>query len=256
MACLALAACAGQRPARGGVVSADYCADLVVTSLLPPERIASLSPEIGAEELAPAYRALPRVRARLEEVVALRPDVVVRSYGGGPRLGTALAAAGVRTLSLESSSSLDEVAGETIRLGRELGASEAAERQVRALRSARHAPAPGSYRDALYLTPGSVTSGPDGLIGELFREAQLRSVEQRPGWHALPVERLARHRPDVVVRAFWDSPRHRQDRWSAAVRPTVATMLDGVPSIELDGRSVACGTAHVTDALQRLKGIG
>ncbi len=250
--------CGHARPAlptpRGDrIVSADYCADLAITALVPPGRVAALSPEIADHELPRAYRAIPRTRPRIETLVALRPTLVVQSYGGGPRLSAALDRAGLPVLDLASPQSLDGVDRELERLGAKLSAQDRADRWRGELARLRALPRPRVARTALYMTPGSVTSGSDGLIGDMFREAGLSSVEQRPGWHALPVERLIRDKPDLVVRAFFGDRRYRQDRWSPAHRPALQAALRGVPTVSLDARSVACGTAHTIDALRKLK---
>ena len=69
------------------IVSLDYCADQFVLGLADRERILALSPDAGKDfsYLRAEASGLPTVRPRSEDVLALRPDLVVRNYGGGPR---------------------------------------------------------------------------------------------------------------------------------------------------------------------------
>ena len=69
-----------------GVVSLDYCADQFVLKFVDRENILALSPDATASfsYMKEAAIGLPTIRPRAEDVLLLKPEIVVRSYGGGP----------------------------------------------------------------------------------------------------------------------------------------------------------------------------
>ena len=66
------------------VVSLDYCADQFLLKLADPEQILALSPDAGAgfSYLREEAQGSPTVRPRAEDLIALSPDLAIRSYGG------------------------------------------------------------------------------------------------------------------------------------------------------------------------------
>ena len=89
-----LAACTGERPLPQAdlpaspmrIVSLDFCADQYVLKLADRENILALSPEATMTHsyLREAAKGVPTVRPFAEDALALAPDLIVRSYGGGP----------------------------------------------------------------------------------------------------------------------------------------------------------------------------
>lgn len=243
-------------PATDRIISLDYCADQMLLGLVDKSRIAAVSPEVSSDPLfsAPLARGLPRVRPDVERILALRPTLVVRSYGGGPRMESALRRAGIRVFTLPYADDIPAIRRAITASGDALDARRAAARRLASFDAAVASAdlAQGSLPTALYVTPGDVTTGPDSLTGRLFAAAGYTSYEQRPGWHRLPVERLVVEPPDLIVRAFYDSPTHRQDRWSSSNHAALRRSLAHVPSVELPGSEIACGNWLAGDALRRL----
>lgn len=240
------------------IVSLDYCADQYVLKLVGRDRIAAVSPDAAAEfsYMRAAAAGLRQVRPTAEDVILLRPDLVVRSYGGGPnaaamferagvpvlQLGYAEDLAGVRRVLVETSAGLREAAR---------GAAVAAAFDARLAALRRRAGA----RTALYVTPGGVTSGPGSLVDLMLRAGGLDNFQKAPGWGPLPLERLAYERPDVVAAAFFDTRWNRPDPWSAAAHPVVGRALAGRPTAELPGAWTACGGWFVLDAVEKLAAL-
>ena len=87
----------------------------MVLGLVERERIAAVSVDVASDPAfsLPRARGLPRVRAEVERVLALRPTLVVRSYGGGPRFAAAMEGAGVPAgIETESIGLLPRVVGQ------------------------------------------------------------------------------------------------------------------------------------------------
>ncbi|HEY1448526.1 MAG TPA: ABC transporter substrate-binding protein, partial [Caulobacteraceae bacterium] len=84
------------------VLSLDQCADQYVLALSPRADIVGLSKRaLNADSyLRSAARGLPERRATVESVLASRPEVVVRYWGGEARLTSELERRGVRVLTI------------------------------------------------------------------------------------------------------------------------------------------------------------
>ena len=246
----------------GRIVSLDFCADQYVLELADPERILALSPDSRSNfswhrERAAAF---PSVRPTAEAVLALAPDTVVRSYGGGPGAAHFFRRAGFRTVQIGYAATLDGIRATLLAAARDLdapdrGAAAVARFDARltAVRNAPNPPNPARRPSALYVTPGGVTAGPDTLIHEMIEIAGLRNFADRPGFREIPLERLARTRPDVVAAAFYDTPDARYEGlWSAARHPLVRERLEQGPVVALSGAWVACGGWFAIRAVESL----
>lgn len=259
-AALALAACtpapvaAPTRPLR--IVSLDYCADQYLLELVDRKRIAALSPDAAAPFSYHRARAggLPQVRARVEDVLALRPDLVIRSYGGGPAAATLLARAGVPVLQLGYADDLGRVRANLAEIATALGAPDRGKARLADFdrRMAALGQAAGPRLATLYMTPGGATSGPGTLIDDMLRAAGRANYEAAAGWRALPLERLAHEAPDRIAYARFAASPNDPASWSAARHPVARKALAERPRTELDGASTACGGWFVIDAVERL----
>ena len=270
LACLLLplAACDGApdaapkpgefRPMR--IVSLDYCADQYVLRLVEPERVRALSRDAAREFSYLRERAagLPTVRPTAEDVLALGPDLVIRSYGGGPNAAAFYARAGVAVLDTGGADTIDEVMAAMARVAAGLGepgrgAAIIADmrRRLGALRattpSATARPAP-----SLYMTPGGVTSGPGSLVHEMLLAAGLANFQQARGWHPIPLERLAREQPELVAYASFGAGADYHDGWSAMRHPLAQAQLRDREVVPLQGAWTACGAWFLLDAVEAL----
>ena len=90
------------------------------------------------------------------------------------------------------------------------------------------------------------------MIAELFQVNGYSSYEGKPGWHRLPVERLLADPPDLVVRGFFETTAHRQDRWASSRHGALANALDGVPTVDVPGSELSCGNWLISGAIERI----
>lgn len=259
-AALALAACtpapapAPARPIR--IVSLDYCADQYVLELVDRKRIAALSPDATAAFSYHRVRArgLDQVRPRVEDVLALRPDLVIRSYGGGPAAAAFLARARVPVLQIGYAEDLrgvrDNLATLAVGLGEPgRGQARAADFDRRLAALARRA---GAGPETLYMTPGGATSGPGTLVHEMLRAAGLANFEQATGWRMIPLETLAYRQPAHIAAAFFADKPIDPASWSSARHPVARATLAARPRTDLEGAWTACGGWFIIDAIEKL----
>ena len=259
LACL-LSACA-QVAERGAdaprrIVSLDYCADQYVLKFADREDILALSPDAGKRfsYMRAAAEGIPTVRPRTADVLALQPDLVVRTYGGGHDIADFMKEPGVPVVQIGFPQSIAEVRDEVLRVGTELGKPDEAEKLVADMdrRLKALAERSGPQREVLYMTPAGVTAGEGTLVHELFVAAGLRNFQDRPGWNPLPLERLAYDRPDLIAAAFFESKTNHVDNWSAARHPVARAQLRELPVVPLEGAWTSCGGWFLIDAVEAL----
>ena len=264
LACLLLCACS-QVAERGAdaprrIVSLDYCADQYVLKFADREDILALSPD--AEKrfsyMRAAAEGIPTVRPRTADVLALQPDLVVRTYGGGHDIADFMKEPGVPVVQIGFPQSIAEVRDEVLRVGTELGKPDEAEKLVADMdrRLKALAERSGPQREVLYMTPAGVTAGEGTLVHELFVAAGLRNFQDRPGWNPLPLERLAYDRPDLIAAAFFESKTNHVDNWSAARHPVARAQLRELPVVALEGSWTSCGGWFLLDAVEALATAG
>lgn len=239
-----------QRPQR--IVSLDYCADQYVLKMVEPERILAVSRDahMPFSYMREAAVGLPVVRASAESVLALRPDLIVRSYGGGPNAARLFEQAGVPTVQVGWAGDLEGIKRVTREMAKALDADETGEAMVTDMERRLAAITPGTgSQTSLYMTPGGVTSGPGSLVNEMLNAAGLVNFVETPGWQDLPLEKLVRQRPDHVAYASFNS---HKTPWSRARHPLARQQVETVATTRMEGAWTSCGGWFLVDAIERL----
>jgi iron complex transport system substrate-binding protein len=245
-------------PARraGRVISLDYCADQYALKLLDRTQILALSPEATAEYayLRAVAADIPQVRPRAEEVLALAPDLILRSYGGGPNARAFFERAGVRVVSVQPGNTIASVFDALTATAIALGVADRGRATVNELKARLLAIEPPTrLKNVLYLTPAGFTSGPGALVHELIVAAGLRNFEEAPGWRPVSLERLAYEQPDIIAAAFFEGTLgERTDAWNPLRHPLLRRQLEAVPRVVLPSAWTACGGWFLIDAVERL----
>ena len=240
------------------VVSLDYCADQFVIKLADRGDIAAVSPDAVRDfsYLRGQAVGLPTVQPSAEAVLALKPDLVVRSYGGGPELAGLLERAGVAVHQIGWGEDFDAVRTNVREAAAALGQAGRGEAVVGEFDRRLETLAKAGPLATLYLTSGGVTTGAGSMVDRMMTAAGLTNFQTRPGWNPIPLERLALEKPAMTAAAFFDDADAANDRWSSARHPIVRqTMADG-PQAILDGSTTACGGWFVMDAVEALAEAG
>jgi iron complex transport system substrate-binding protein len=198
------------------VLSLDQCSDQYVLALSPRGAIAGLSTRADDADsrLRASARGLPMRRVDLETALSARPQVVIRYWGGEPRLIGALESRGVRVVTIGEASDFSDVRENIRRVAAALEQARAGEALV-ARMDARLARSAGAWggASALYLTPGGVTAGPGTLVDAVLRAAGMRNVEVRPGYQTISLEQMALAPPRTAVLGFFDTFMLSGDSW-------------------------------------------
>ncbi|QIF81881.1 ABC transporter substrate-binding protein [Brevundimonas sp. 'scallop'] len=253
LAALAFSSTAQARPLR--IMALDQCADQYVLALAPDADIA-LSPRADDPDAWLRRQAVghKRLRPTLEAAVGFQPDVVVRYWGGEPRLLSALTQRGVKVVTIDDAIDLEGVRRNIRTVARDLGQAErgqALERQMDG-KLAKAAPvkpvaeAPG----AVYLTSGGFTAGPGTLMDVMMRAAGFRNLIVAPGFGALSVERITMNPPMRFVLGFFDQL--RADLRGPGRHPVVARAAEGRTAARLPAATLTCPAWFAADAVEMM----
>lgn len=247
------------RPLR--VMSLDQCADQYVLALRPDAELA-LSPRADDPDawLREAAKGRARVRPTLEAAVTFQPDVVVRYWGGEPRLLARLEARGTPTALIADATDFDGIRANIRGVARALHAEARGEALIHrmdarlARAGERTAPQPADRPTALYLTPGGFTAGKETLVDAIFRAAGFRNAADKPYFNPVSVERIALFPPVRFVLGFFDQPR---GDWRGPGRhPVVRKAAEGKVAARLPAAALTCPAWFAADAAAILAGDG
>lgn len=236
------------------IVSLDYCADQFVLRFATPSRILAVSPDADADfsYMRASAQGLRKVRPVAEDVLVLRPDLVVRSYGGGPYVGHLFARAGVPVIQIGFPADIDDVRTTIRHVSRGLGAAAQGEAVIADMDARMARVRRQRDETALYFTPSGITSGPGTLVHRLMEAAGLDNFQTAPGWRPIPLERMAYEGPDLIAAATFGGTRSHLDAWTAARHPVARRHLRARPVVELEGAWTSCGGWFLVDAIEAL----
>ena len=243
---LASALLAGAR-----VASLNLCTDEYLLLLARPHEIASVSFLSQDPHESPLWRSARRHHANrgsIEDVLAVRPGVVLTMGGGGRATALLARRLRIRPLELAPASSLDDVAANLRTVAAAIGEPRRAEPWLGKLASLRRT-RPARARDAIWLSGGGLSIAPTSIGAQWLSLAGLR---QRP----LPggrvnLETLLVRPPAVVVRSDYRRAQVSSGtRWLAHPIVRHATARQ----VTTDGRAWTCMGPLMIAEIERLRG--
>lgn len=190
------------------IISMNLCLDSVLIELVPREHILALSQysrDPWRSTIADVAATLPSTNETAEEVVALRPDLVLASRHSAIATRNALKRVGVRFELFGVPQSIDESIEQIRRLAtllhREAEGAALIDRIQNAIIRARPERSERTLTAAIY-QPGGLTTGANTVTGQLMQIAGLENVAARYGvtsYRPLSLELLISQPPDVLL---------------------------------------------------------
>lgn len=241
------------RPQR--IVSLDYCADQYVLKFVDPHRILAVSPDAkkSFSYMRNEAEDIPSIRPWAEDVILQKPDLVVRSYGGGPNAAHFFEQAGIPVLNIGWASNLDDIERVIQQMADGLGETEKGVALVQEMQKRLASiPISSSTETALYMTSSGVTTGPGSLVHQMLLAGNYENFQTQPGWQSLPLERLAYEQPDAVAVAIFEGSSARLGAWSAMRHPIAKKQIEDLPTTMLEGAWTTCGSWFLVDAIEAL----
>jgi iron complex transport system substrate-binding protein len=189
------------------IVSMNPCADAVLAEVAAPGQIAGLShwsrdPAATSMDVAVARR-YPTHFGTAEEVLALRPDLVIAGAHTPAATRAAFRRLGIPVLLVGVPASVPESFSEVRAIAARAGRPAAGEALIRRIeRDLARAAAGAPPVRAILRTPAGVVPGAGTLAADLMARAGLMNAAPALGlapWDILPVERLVLDPPDLLL---------------------------------------------------------
>lgn len=247
------AAAAPRPPAR--IVSLNLCADQYLLALADPAQIVALTrfardPNMSAA--ANAARTIPVSRGSAEDVLMLRPDLVISSPFRRQTVAAVLAGRNVATLDLPPADSYTAIVTQVRQVAAAIGHPDRGETLIRRMDTAlaRLPRAPGGGRTAAYYQRRGFLTGTGTLVDELMQRLGLVNLATRlgkPALSQLSLEQMALARPDyLVVESATDRV---TDQGTEMLHHPI---LDGIPRLRIPEAWTVCGGPAYVLAAQSL----
>lgn len=241
------------------IVSTNVCADQLALVLAGRERVISVSrlavePQIS--NYADLARGIPVNNARAEEIIELRPDLVLGDVYTGAHANRIAATLGVRVHVIGAGMSLEDVrgiirgvadaVGESARGAAMIGEMDARIARARAL--------PGAAITALVYEPNGVTSGNGTLTHDVLLTAGLLNLAPTlmPGsYGSVPLESVIAAAPRLLV--LDDAYVGSSSRAQSILRHPAFHSLEGRSVLySMPSRLWLCPGPWVGEAVERL----
>ena len=190
------------------VVSLNPCTDAVLVNVADRSQILALShyARDGRQStIADVAKTYPITYESAEEVIALRPDVVLTAAHSSPATRAALKRLNVRTELFKVPNSWVENQAQIRRIAEAVGHPDRGEALIARVEAAMAlgAPRPGTRPiTALVFQPNGFAAGHGTLVDEMMRRAGFVNVAQRYGlkkWGNVSLERLLDDPPEVLL---------------------------------------------------------
>jgi iron complex transport system substrate-binding protein len=252
---LVFAGAASAEPRR--VVSLDYCADQFVLALADRAQIVALSR--GSQRDDSYYRTRARgirqTRGTLEEVLALRPDLVVRNWGGPWDAEAVYARFDVPVLQVGDAPNFEAARTDLLDAANTLGHRERGEAIARELDARLARLAAGAPRErpaVMYLSGGGGVAGSGVLMDAVISAAGGRNIRTEASWTVLPLERLVQTPPALIALGFFDTGRDRMNSWSPSRHLAVRRALARARTVHLPTATISCEAWYAIDAAETI----
>ncbi|MEW8505511.1 MAG: ABC transporter substrate-binding protein [Candidatus Thiodiazotropha sp.] len=251
-------ATAAEPPQR--VVSVNLCSDQLLLMLADPEQVASvsyLSRDTDSSFVADQANSYPVNRARAEEIIRLRPDLVLVTPHDNPRLRTTLEQLGYPLHSLSLGHSFNDIVEDIRQLATRLSQRERGESLIQQMQQRLRSKAeePTHPPTAIFLQPRGYTSGSDTLQDEALRLAGWRNLATQhgvKGYSPVPLEKVLYWQPETIFTSTYsgsgDSLAERQLR-----HPALQRLLANNPMVEIPYKHWICPGPMLADAVELLQ---
>ncbi|WP_426531308.1 ABC transporter substrate-binding protein [Bradyrhizobium sp. McL0615] len=241
------------------LVSMNVCTDQLVLALADPEQILGLSrfSRDGWQSQAGDISRYPVLSGGAEDVLLIRPDIVVASAFDKRSTRELLKAKGLHLAELAVPQTLDEARQQIREAGDITGHPDRAAAEIArldaALARARRAVSEQHYR-VLPLSRRGWVAGSDSFVDSLLRETGLRSAAGDLGFAFggfASLEAIVNLRPDFIV-VSQAGDRAKDDGQAFLLHPALERFYPPEKRIVVPERMTECGGVLLADALDAL----
>lgn len=243
-------------------VSLDFCADQYLLALADPKQIMAVSKLATNENSYFKDKAIgiPQFGGTVEEVLKLRPDVVIGTDWAF-MVFPVLSHYGITTTLPDYGHQSDVFFKNISRFGDVLNRNDQAnkviqnyQKRLKTLKAT-----PKSKLTAAYLTPSGYTGGIGTYIDDVITLAGYSSFAQAHniiGWQPISLETLLLNPPDLIISSFFDQDDVQLSHWSLTRHPKVAQMMNDIPTISIPGNLISCGGLFSIEIAEYIRAAG
>ena len=190
------------------VVSLNPCLDVILVHVADRAQIAAISHyshEPSSSSIGPAGATYPFTYESAEEVLSLRPDLVLTGRHSSPATRAALKRLGIPAELFAVPNSVEESLGQVRQVARAVHRPERGEAVIAQVRAALAAAAPrhGTPRlSAITYQAGGFATAPGTMMDEMMRRCGLDNAVTRYGLRRtgnVPLELLVANPPDLLL---------------------------------------------------------
>ena len=244
------------------VVSLNLCTDILALSLADPSQIISVS-HIAADPVSSPVAAQAGDyhlnRSGLEEILALKPDLVLASIYTAPDKLAVLEREGIRIERFGYAQSFADIVKQIMRMGQVLGQQEKAQTQIteidQTLGTLQKSAQPVT---ALLYEPNGYTSGVGTLSDEIMKLlgiTNLGASDSRLVAGRVSLEDLIRLKPDMIIEPeFYEKPALAYQNYRHPVmKALVSEQGHKTQHVAVPARSWSCGSVYTLEAVRILQ---
>ncbi len=239
------------------IVSINPCVDAILMRVADPAQIAGVShysqdPRATSIPIALANRFVA-TSGTAEEVVALRPDLVLSSAHVSPATTMALERLHIKLVQYPVPSTVEESEAQVRDVAALVGHRARGEALAEAIGAAAR-PVAGARIPALIWQAGGLVPGSGTLADELLTRAGFRNVSAGYGlkqWDVLPLEYLIARPPHVLLSV--GAAEVGADRITG--HPAVARLMKRIVVVPYPTRLLSCGGPTIIAAMERLRAV-
>ncbi len=252
--------CAAAPAAGPRIVSMNVCSDQLLLTLADPDQILGLS-RFSRDDwqswAAGEARRYPILSGGAEDVLVLKPDIVVASLFDKRTTRDLLKAKGLHLVEFTVPRTLDEVKHQIREMGDVVQHPDRAAAAIARLDAAiarARALAAGQHYRVLPLARRGWVSGDDSLVNSLLSEAGLVNAAGELGFNAggfASLEVIVKLRPDFIL-VSEAGDRAEDDGRAFLLHPALERFYPPDKRLVLPERLTVCGGVMLAEALDRL----
>jgi iron complex transport system substrate-binding protein len=245
------------------IVSTNPCLDAILVQVVDRSRIAALSRysrDPSTSSIGALGKTFPFTYGGAEEIVALRPDLVLAAGLSGPAIRAALKRLAIRVETFGVPNAVAQSENQVTRIAALVRRPEQGAALVAAIEAAlaRAAPPPGERPlSALVFEAGGLVSAPHTLVDELLTRCGFVNVAARYGVTRtadVPLELLLADPPDILLAG---RPEPGAPAWADRLltHPALAQVGRRMLRAAFPQRLIFCGGPTIIEAAGTLAAI-